>query len=194
MGAPPLAQRRRRPPALAACLLALLLPLASAQECTVPGVPCTDADVGPGESCGDVEDLCACSDELLCLIPPSSGLIPQWVLGVVLYSFGAMMINLGSNIVKYGHTQREKALEAGDKPGEEKATKLKVGGWVLFSVGGGFNFLSFSYGTQSLLSALAAIQFVTNIFFGALVNGETVTMRIVLGTIGEGTKQMPTTT
>ena len=112
--------------AAAALLVLVLLPLASAQECTEPNQPCTDADAGPGEGCGDLADECTCSEELLCLLPPSSGWIPQWVLGVVLYSFGAMMINLGSNIVKYGHTAREKALEAGDKPGEEKATKTKV--------------------------------------------------------------------
>jgi hypothetical protein len=46
--------------------------------------------------------------------------------------------------------------------------------WCSFAIGGVLNFVSFSFGAQSLLSGLAAIQFVTNIFFGALVNGEQV--------------------
>ncbi len=173
--------------ALALALSALLLlgtaPEVLGQECLQEGDPCTDLTAQPGDACEDISDGCVCSVDFLCLPPPDSGWIPQWVLGVVLYSFGAMMINLGSNIVKYGHTKREEAEAAGDSAGVTRASKLRAGGWVLFSGGGAFNFLSFSYGTQSLLSALAAIQFVTNIFFGAVVNGETVTLRIVIGTV-----------
>ena len=171
---------------------ALLLPLlllgdvltgVEGQACVVEGEPCTDLTAQPGDACEDINDGCLCSVDLLCLPPPNSGWIPQWVLGVLLYSFGAMMINLGSNVVKYGHSRREEAEASGDVLLLTRASKLRAGGWTLFSLGGAFNFLSFSYGTQSLLSALAAIQFVTNIFFGAVVNGETVTLRIVLGTV-----------
>jgi hypothetical protein len=180
--------RRLLPPPLRVAplaLLALLLALAptDAQECIEEGAVCTDVTAEPGDACEDLSDACVCSEDLLCLPPPDSGWIPQWVLGVVLYSFGAMMINLGSNIVKYGHTLHEKSEAASDTAGTTRAAKLRAGGWTLFSLGGAFNFLSFSYGTQSLLSALAAIQFVTNIFFGAVVNGETVTTRIVMGTL-----------
>ena len=136
---------------------------------------------------------------------------PRWLIGVLLYSFGAIMINLGSNLVKLGHTL---STAGGGPAADARGVKFRVGGWVLFAFGGFFNFFSFSFGAQSLLSSLAAIQvtpvprapnrswqpglrgtsltllllllpvqFVTNIFFGAIVNGEQLTPRIVAGTV-----------
>jgi hypothetical protein len=114
------------------------------------------------------------------------------VWAILLYSFGAVLINLGSNIVKYGHTLSTVASKAPPVEatgcaaricGIDRAANFRILGWVLFAVGGGFNFYSFSYGPQSVLASLAAIQFVSNIFFGALINGEKVSIRTVLGTM-----------
>ena len=57
-----------------------------AQACTEEGATCTDETAQPGDACEDITDGCLCSVELMCLPPPNSGWIPQWVLGVVLVS------------------------------------------------------------------------------------------------------------
>ena len=184
---------RRAPPARALAICALLL---ASQAHTEPrrlslgrrlqlceGLGAGELCVG-SDGCDVPEDQCVCDADGSCVPPDTeAGLVPQWVIGVVLYCIGAMMINLGSNIVKYGHSAHEKAEGQGDAQGQTRAARLRAAGWTLFSLGGVFNFFSFSYGTQSLLASLAAVQFVTNIYFGAAVNGETVTLRTVIGTI-----------
>ena len=60
--------------------------------------------------------------------------------------------------------------------------KLKWAGIVFFALGASLNFISYSYAAQSLLAAIASIQFVSNVFFGWVVLRERVTPRVQLAT------------
>lgn len=60
--------------------------------------------------------------------------------------------------------------------------RLKWTGIAFFAVGAALNFVSYSYAAQSLLAAIASIQFVSNVFFGYVVLRERVTARVRVAT------------
>ena len=60
--------------------------------------------------------------------------------------------------------------------------KLKWAGIVFFALGASLNFISYSYAAQSLLAAIASIQFVSNVFFGWVVLRERITPRVRMAT------------
>ena len=120
-------------------------------------------------------------------------------LGVVLNCIGSICINLGTNIIKYGHIVSSTAENApADKKGHKRTpSKLerKISaqarwegktywriGFSLFVVGNVLNFSSFSFAKQSTLAALGSVQFVTNVIFGRTVLEAVVTTRIIFGT------------
>ena len=55
-------------------------------------------------------------------------------------------------------------------------------GLLLFVSGTVANFVSFSFAAQSLLAALGAVQFVSNVAFARLVNGEHCSWRVLAAT------------
>jgi len=55
-------------------------------------------------------------------------------------------------------------------------------GTLAASPGSIINFISFGFAPQSLLAALGSAQFVSNVFFGAVILGEKVTRRTILAT------------
>lgn len=55
-------------------------------------------------------------------------------------------------------------------------------GMLLFVAGNVLNFLSFAFAAQSLLAALAVVQFVANVVFARLINGEVATRRVLCAT------------
>lgn len=55
-------------------------------------------------------------------------------------------------------------------------------GMLLFVAGNILNFVSFAFAAQSLLAALAVVQFVANVVFARLINGEVATRRVLCAT------------
>jgi uncharacterized membrane protein len=133
--------------------------------------------------------------------------VTDWYTGVLLSLFGNVCINFGTNLMKYGHMLRERETIPGGRKlpvsaqprhhrrcrdsGPCSACVMPIcQGWhrfwwtgiVLFVVGNGFNFVSFSYAKQSLLAALGSIQFVSNVAFGVFILGEVPRTRTYLGT------------
>mmetsp|Transcript_35132 Transcript_35132/g.110601 ORF Transcript_35132/g.110601 Transcript_35132/m.110601 type:complete len:342 (+) Transcript_35132:439-1464(+) len=66
---------------------------------------------------------------------------------------------------------------------EEKKSWTWFIGTSIFICGSLLLFASFGFAPQSVLAALEAVQFITNIFFGKFVLGEAITKRMVLGTV-----------
>ncbi|EFN59139.1 hypothetical protein CHLNCDRAFT_137963 [Chlorella variabilis] len=114
-----------------------------------------------------------------------------WAVGAIINVVGSIMINLGTNIIKLGHTKTElAAADGGDKPPKMSkeprrwwsfpGNRVWLGGMLLFTVGnmlkcaGGWGgcLVSFAFTAQSLLSALGVVQFISNIAFGRWVNKE----------------------
>jgi drug/metabolite transporter (DMT)-like permease len=101
---------------------------------------------------------------------------------------GSIMINLGTNLMKFGHMEAEKAAAAADaedtegyKPPAKQRNWWRVG-MGLFVLGNVLNFVSFSFAKQSLLAALGSVQFVTNVAFGRLVLKMEISMNVIIGT------------
>ena len=55
-------------------------------------------------------------------------------------------------------------------------------GFSIFGIGNLFNFVAFMFAAQSLLSALGSIQFVSNLFFAKIINGEKITKQSLIAT------------
>ncbi|KAL4430976.1 hypothetical protein ABPG75_006232 [Micractinium tetrahymenae] len=113
-----------------------------------------------------------------------------WAVGAVINVIGSILINLGTNVIKLGHT-RTAALADGPQPKLLRAprrwwrtpgNKMWLSGMAAFGVGNLLNFASFAFAAQSLLSALGVVQFISNIIFGRFVNKEKVTKRVLLAT------------
>ena len=108
----------------------------------------------------------------------------EWVLGALINVVGNVLINLGTNVVKMGHNHDEQTARLGVTSGRGRGCLLRSGGWLLFVVGSGMNFVSFSFAAQSLLAALGAVQFVSNAVFAKYCLGEAVSQRTILATGG----------
>lgn len=121
-----------------------------------------------------------------------------WILGVVFGLLGSIAINTGNNFQSLGMQQLEekRQQEAVEQVGPDgtvkvilpdeyppSASKTWIYGTVIFVSGSLFNFASYAFAAQSLLASLEAIQFVTNIAFGKLLLGKTVTPIMYLGTV-----------
>ena len=74
------------------------------------------------------------------------------------------------------------ALSVQNALGSVPPFKLKWAGITFFASGAALNFISYSYAAQSLLAAIASIQFVSNVFFGWIVLRERVTRRVATAT------------
>ena len=62
-------------------------------------------------------------------------------------------------------------------------SKTWIAGFALFKISNWTNFAAYGFGSQSVLSALASVQFVSNLVFGAAFLGEKPTGRMVAGTM-----------
>ena len=62
-------------------------------------------------------------------------------------------------------------------------SKTWIAGFALFKISNWTNFAAYGFGSQSVLSALASVQFVSNLVFGGAFLGERPTGRMVLGTL-----------
>ncbi|CAE6957006.1 unnamed protein product [Symbiodinium natans] len=83
--------------------------------------------------------------------------------GVLLNLIGSLTINGATNLMKLGVVRRA----------EERAWRIVwYVGASLFAAGNLLNFRSLSLAPQTLLAALGAVQFVSNVFFARTLLGE----------------------
>jgi hypothetical protein len=93
-----------------------------------------------------------------------------WEVGVAANIVGSLIINLGTVILKFHILQKE------------SRGHFKWLAFLLLCVGGVITYASFSLAEQSLLAPLSAVQFVSNLFLGWLILGETITPANMMGT------------
>jgi drug/metabolite transporter (DMT)-like permease len=120
----------------------------------------------------------------------------QWLIGATMNISGSIMINLGTNLMKFGHMETARAEKAAaaaaaadarnSTPEGNQPTKAGGNWWHigmgLFVLGNLLNFASFSFANQSLLAALGSVQFVTNVAFGRFVLKMVISANIIIGT------------
>ncbi|OAY52613.1 probable magnesium transporter NIPA8 [Manihot esculenta] len=113
----------------------------------------------------------------------------EWIIGAFINLFGSIAINFGTNLLKLGHTERERHSTL-DIDGTSSKSHLKPiiyfqtwrVGLVFFFLGNCLNFISFGYAAQSLLAALGSVQFVSNIAFAYFVLNKMVTVKVLVAT------------
>ncbi|KAJ0112306.1 hypothetical protein Patl1_02502 [Pistacia atlantica] len=113
----------------------------------------------------------------------------EWVIGAIINLFGSIAINFGTNLLKLGHTERERhsVLDSDGTNGKHSLKPIiyfhswRVG-VVFFVLGNCLNFISFGYAAQSLLAALGSVQFVSNIAFAYFVFNKMVTVKVLVAT------------
>jgi magnesium transporter len=91
-----------------------------------------------------------------------------WIIGAALTIVGSVVINFGTNVMKFGHLRGKRIIW--------------IIGFVCFAVGNVLNFVAFSFAAQSLLAALGSVQFVSNVLFASSLLGERITPRTLIGT------------
>lgn len=101
-----------------------------------------------------------------------------WWFGAIVYMTGSILINLGSNIIRYSH-ERIKHFKT---PPPIYKRFWWILGFAVFGIGNVFNFIGFMFAAQSLLVALGSIQFISNLLFAKFVNKEPITKQAILAT------------
>mmetsp|Transcript_32872 Transcript_32872/g.85353 ORF Transcript_32872/g.85353 Transcript_32872/m.85353 type:complete len:494 (+) Transcript_32872:63-1544(+) len=94
----------------------------------------------------------------------------SWLIGVCMNASGATAINFGTVLIKFHNEVRK-----GTGP-------WKSVGLIFFVCGNIGTVSSFSFAAQSLLSAISAIQFVSNLIFAKMLLGDSISQRKLLGT------------
>ncbi|XP_065867102.1 probable magnesium transporter NIPA8 isoform X1 [Euphorbia lathyris] len=113
----------------------------------------------------------------------------DWIIGAFINLFGSIAINFGTNLLKLGHTERERHSTL-DLNGTSGKSHLKpiiyFQSWrigiLFFFLGNCLNFISFGYAAQSLLAALGSVQFVSNIAFAYFVLNKMVSVKVLVAT------------
>ncbi|XP_074584453.1 LOW QUALITY PROTEIN: putative magnesium transporter NIPA8 [Curcuma longa] len=113
----------------------------------------------------------------------------EWIVGAVINIIGSIAINVGTNLLKLGHDERERYFMLINDGSNSKLNMKSIIhfqtwriGILLFAFGNCLNFFSFAYAAQSLLAALGSIQFVSNIIFAYFVLNKTVSFKVILAT------------
>ena len=110
-------------------------------------------------------------------------MIPRWGWGLALGLLGSVAINLGNNIQSLGLL----TLQNGERRDAERVNGCKSWTWicgtVIFVTGSLLNFASYGFAAQSLLAALEAVQFLTNMAFSRLVFGKRINCQMMIGTL-----------
>mmetsp|Transcript_21208 Transcript_21208/g.64599 ORF Transcript_21208/g.64599 Transcript_21208/m.64599 type:complete len:436 (-) Transcript_21208:429-1736(-) len=113
-----------------------------------------------------------------------------WAIGVSLNLIGSIVLNVGTNFMKFGfiiRKQLELRQESSDAAAPLVGNKARTPriwyvGVVLMVVGGVTVFGSLGFAPQSLLAPLGSIQFVSNVFLGRFLLKERVTSRTIFAT------------
>mmetsp|Transcript_8294 Transcript_8294/g.27579 ORF Transcript_8294/g.27579 Transcript_8294/m.27579 type:complete len:791 (-) Transcript_8294:77-2449(-) len=102
------------------------------------------------------------------------------MVGVVLCMIGNVCMNLGTNLLKLAHMRREEENMRLEEAGDTTTSLPPVWrrwdwafGFAIFKGGNVINFLAYGFGPQSILAALASVQFASNLVFSSTVLGET---------------------
>ncbi|GAB4847390.1 hypothetical protein Ancab_026448 [Ancistrocladus abbreviatus] len=112
----------------------------------------------------------------------------QWLIGAFINLFGSIAINFGTNLLKLGHTERERSVLDNNGTNGKLVMKPIIHfqtwrvGILFFAFGNCLNFVSFGYAAQSLLAALGSVQFVSNIAFAYFVLNKRVTVKVLVAT------------
>lgn len=112
----------------------------------------------------------------------------EWVIGAFINLFGSIAINFGTNLLKLGHTERERFVlenkETNSKVALKPITQFQTWrvGILFFAFGNCLNFFSFGYAAQSLLAALGSVQFVSNIAFAYFVLNKKISVKVLVAT------------
>ena len=105
-----------------------------------------------------------------------------WLIGVAVTFIGQIINNFGTNVVKYSHTltNNQSVYDSREK---KRSWIIFFAGWMLFVLGISLDFISFAYTAQSILAAVASIQFISNLIFAKLMLKEKITKQAVFGSI-----------
>ncbi|KAK9678047.1 hypothetical protein RND81_11G184500 [Saponaria officinalis] len=112
----------------------------------------------------------------------------EWVIGAFINLFGSIAINFGTNLLKLGHTERERFMLENKETNEKSVLKPIIHfqtwrvGLLFFAFGNCLNFISFGYAAQSLLAALGSVQFVSNIAFAYFVLNKKISVKVLVAT------------
>ncbi|XP_061375704.1 probable magnesium transporter NIPA8 [Gastrolobium bilobum] len=113
----------------------------------------------------------------------------EWIVGAFINLFGSIAINVGTNLLKLGHNERERDSVLGSDGANVKLPLKPIihfqtwrVGMIFFFLGNCLNFISFGYAAQSLLAALGSVQFVSNIAFAYFVLNKLVTIKVLVAT------------
>jgi len=98
-----------------------------------------------------------------------------WIIGVVVTFFGQIINNFGANLVKYSHTISYE--------NSKKSWLIFCAGWLMFTIGISFDFISFAFTAQSIIAAVASIQFISNLIFAKIILKEKITAMAIGGSI-----------
>jgi len=99
-----------------------------------------------------------------------------WLIGVAVTFVGQIINNFGTNVVKYSHKYN-------DQNSTNRGWMIFFSGWLLFVIGISFDFISFAYTAQSILGAVASIQFISNLVFARVMLKEIISKFAVIGSI-----------
>eukprot|EP01101_Sappina_pedata_P008491 TRINITY_DN4719_c0_g1_i1.p1 TRINITY_DN4719_c0_g1~~TRINITY_DN4719_c0_g1_i1.p1 ORF type:complete len:433 (+),score=104.92 TRINITY_DN4719_c0_g1_i1:90-1388(+) len=103
-----------------------------------------------------------------------------WIAGVLLSATGSILINIGTNMMKYSHAYH-------DNLAHKKSSVLHQPMWLtgisIFCIGNIVNFWALSYSAQSMLAAVGSIQFLTNLVFAAFLFKEKIQTKSYIGTL-----------
>ena len=122
------------------------------------------------------------TNTVLTLSPSTISYEYCWLIGVAVTFVGQIINNFGTNVVKYSHiiSETQSVYDTGRK---RKSWIIFCAGWMLFVLGISLDFISFAYTAQSILAAVASIQFVSNLVFARLILKEQITKAAILGSI-----------
>lgn len=107
----------------------------------------------------------------------------QWLVGAALNLAGNIIINLGTNLIKLAHCQYDQILITTQHKSSFYQSKAWLWGVGCFALGNVGNFVSFGFASQSLLSGLSSVQFVSNVIFASLLFEAIISLRVILSTI-----------
>ena len=113
----------------------------------------------------------------------------QFWVGVLLNVLGSVLVNFGINIMKHSHSISDKS-SIGSPTALAVTPALTILGiqmsWsrgaVVFVSGSIATFVSFAYGSQSLLASLGTLQFISNVCFSRFILHQTISMKVMIAT------------
>ncbi|KAI4367315.1 hypothetical protein MLD38_023066 [Melastoma candidum] len=111
----------------------------------------------------------------------------DWIIGAFINLIGSIAINIGTNLLKLGHNERNSMHDIDGSSGKLPLKPIihfqtwRIG-ILIFMLGNCLNFISFGYAAQSLLAALGSVQFVSNIAFAYFVLHKMVSVKVLVAT------------